>query len=110
MFLCSWRVSIGSAQRFIFPWQREVPFSVEGRSFDACAKVMRQAYSKMLMEQWQPYLDNYKPAFANSVSFQELTLGTVAPQSEGLASALNNFCCKSGLALQCPILYMCLFP
>lgn len=45
---------------------------------------MRQAYSKMLMEQWQPYLDNYKPAFANFVCFQELTLGTVAPQSEGL--------------------------
>lgn len=68
----------------------------------------------MLMEQWQPYLDNYKPAFANFVCFQELTLGTVAPQSEGLASTLNNhisidpsYCCKSSHEFQCPIVYMC---
>lgn len=72
-------MSLESAQRFFIG--NCIPFGVI---------VMRQAYSKMLMEQWQPYLDNYKPAFANSVSFQELTLGTVAPQSEGLALALND--------------------
>lgn len=52
------------------------------------AKVMRQAYSKMLMKRWEPYLDSHKPSFVNLVSFHELTLGSVAPQFEGLARVL----------------------
>lgn len=55
------------------------------------AKVMRQAYSRMLMENWTPYLETYKPAFANSVVFEELTLGSIAPHFEGLASTLSNY-------------------
>ncbi|KAG0592509.1 hypothetical protein KC19_1G258200 [Ceratodon purpureus] len=43
-----------------------------------------EAYSRMLMENWAPYLETYKPAFANSVVFQELTLGSIAPHFEGL--------------------------
>lgn len=37
----------------------------------------------MLMESWEPYLDFYKPAISTSVSFEKLTLGTVAPRFKG---------------------------
>ena len=43
------------------------------------------------MTNWEPYLETYKPAFANAVVFQELTLGSIAPHLEGLVSTLNNF-------------------
>jgi hypothetical protein len=52
-----------------------------------CWNVFGQAYSRMLMDSWEPFLDFYKPALATSVNFQELTLGTVAPQFDGLISS-----------------------
>jgi hypothetical protein len=42
-----------------------------------------QAYSRMLMESWEPYIDFYKPKVATSVKFVKLTLGTIAPQLKG---------------------------
>jgi hypothetical protein len=48
----------------------------------------------MLMENWIPILETYKPTFANSVIFQELTLGAIAPHFEGLASILSKLCCN----------------
>jgi hypothetical protein len=46
------------------------------------------------MENWIPILETYKPTFANSVIFQELTLGAIAPHFEGLASILSKLCCN----------------
>ena len=52
-----------------------------------CWNVFWQAYSRMLMDSWEPFLDFYKPTLATSVNFQELTLGSVAPQFDGLFSS-----------------------
>ncbi|XP_024382750.1 synaptotagmin-5 isoform X4 [Physcomitrium patens] len=43
-----------------------------------------EAYSKILLKDWEHRLETFKPAFANSVRVQELTLGSVAPNLEGL--------------------------
>jgi hypothetical protein len=49
-----------------------------------------QAYSRMLMESWEPYIDFYKPKVATSVKFVKLTLGTIAPQFKGTCEWLTT--------------------
>lgn len=53
---------------------------------------MRQAYSKILLKDWEHRLETFKPAFANSVRVQELTLGSVAPNLEGCFYWLRHDC------------------
>ena len=60
-----------------------------------------QAYSRMIMDTWEPYLDYHKPNLATSVTFQELTLGTVAPQFLGIVIRLFHLPCPLNVIIVC---------
>ncbi|KAH9575820.1 hypothetical protein CY35_01G131000 [Sphagnum magellanicum] len=79
--------------RKLFPWEslpHWVGFSEHEKTHWLNQQLVKvwpffnEAYSRMLMESWEPYIDFYKPKVATSVKFVKLTLGTIAPQFKGI--------------------------